>query len=159
MAARALVVALTMIGGVFATVAPRHSSSPQRQSRSSSPRRAALAPQQIPAPKLLGQRIMVGMQGTAADAGLLQRVRRGRVGAVILLAANIVDRAQLTALTGSLQTAAREGRNPPLLIAVDQEGGQVKRLTTDRRTFRRRRSRAPEAPRLQTAKATRRAAI
>jgi hypothetical protein len=104
MAARALVVALTMIGGVFATVAPRHSS-PQRQSRRSSSRQAAPAPQQIPTPKLLGQRIMVGMQGTAADAGLLQRVRRGRVGAVILFAANIVDRAQLTALTATRRAA------------------------------------------------------
>jgi beta-N-acetylhexosaminidase len=129
MAARALVVVLTLIGGVFATVAPTHGNSARAQWRRSAPRQAALAPPQIPATKLLGQRIMVGMQGTAADAGLMQRVRQGRVGAVILFAANIVNRTQLTALTGSLQRAARQGGNPPLLIAVDQEGGQVKRLT------------------------------
>jgi beta-N-acetylhexosaminidase len=71
---------------------------------------------------------MVGMNGTAASSSLLSAVRAGHVGSVILFAANIVSRSQLRALTGSLQHAARQGRNPPLLIAVDQEGGQVKRL-------------------------------
>ena len=71
---------------------------------------------------------MVGLPGTAPDSALLQRIREGRVGAVILFAANIVDRAQLKSLTGAMQRAARQGGNPPLLIAVDQEGGQVKRL-------------------------------
>jgi beta-N-acetylhexosaminidase len=83
---------------------------------------------QLTSAKLLGQRIMVGLAGTAPDAELLRRVRDGRVGAVILFASNIVSRGQLRALTGALQRAAREGGNPPLLIAVDQEGGQVKRL-------------------------------
>ncbi len=89
---------------------------------SAAPRRA------IAADKLLGQRIMVGLPGTSAPGSLLRRVREGRVGSVILFAANIVSRAQLLALTDSLQRAAREGGNPPLLIATDQEGGQVKRL-------------------------------
>jgi beta-N-acetylhexosaminidase len=71
---------------------------------------------------------MVGMQGTTAGAGLLRQIRQGEAGAVILYAANIVNRAQLTALTATLQRAARQGGNPPLLIAVDQEGGEVKRL-------------------------------
>ncbi len=78
--------------------------------------------------KLLGQRIMIGLPGTSADAGLLRRVRQGRVGAVILFSANIASRSQLRSLTGSLQRAARQGHNPRLLIAIDQEGGQVKRL-------------------------------
>jgi beta-N-acetylhexosaminidase len=78
--------------------------------------------------KLLGQRIMVGVSGTSADPGLLQSVREGRVGSVILFAANIVSDSQVRALTGSLQRAARQGHNPPLLIATDQEGGQVKRF-------------------------------
>jgi beta-N-acetylhexosaminidase len=78
--------------------------------------------------KLLGQRIMVGLTGTTADAALLREVRAGAVGSVILFAANIVSRPQTLALTGALQRAARQGGNPPLLIAVDQEGGEVKRL-------------------------------
>jgi beta-N-acetylhexosaminidase len=47
---------------------------------------------------------------------------------VILFAPNIVSRGQTLALTGALQRAARAGGNPGLLIAIDQEGGQVKRI-------------------------------
>ena len=126
----AAVVALT--GAVVALIAPpEHTAAPRAQLRQSSAGGAAPAPApapQVSAAKLLGQRIMVGMEGTVPDAELLRRVREGRVGSVILFAANIVTRSQLTALTGALQRAARQGRNPPLLIAVDQEGGQVKRL-------------------------------
>jgi beta-N-acetylhexosaminidase len=78
--------------------------------------------------KLLGQRIMVGLPGPRARPALLRSIREGEVGAVVLYAYNIVDRAQVRALTDALQRAAREGGNPPLLIAVDQEGGEVKRF-------------------------------
>jgi beta-N-acetylhexosaminidase len=71
---------------------------------------------------------MVGVTGTTADPALLRRIRQGRVGSVILFAANVVSRSQLRSLTGALQRAAREGGNPPVLISIDQEGGQVKRL-------------------------------
>lgn len=86
----------------------------------------------IPVPnspaKLLGQRLMVGMSGTMPTAALLKAVRAGRVGSVILFGSNIVSRSQTRALTGALQRAAVAGGNPKLLIATDQEGGQVKRL-------------------------------
>jgi beta-N-acetylhexosaminidase len=78
--------------------------------------------------QMLGQRIMVGLPGRTADAGLLAEVRGGQVGAVVLYAYNVVSRQQVQALTGTLQHAARAGGNPPLLIAIDQEGGQVKRF-------------------------------
>jgi beta-N-acetylhexosaminidase len=78
--------------------------------------------------KLLGQRIMVGFPGTTAPAAVLARIRAGQVGAVILFGANIVSDRQVRALTSSLQGAARSGGNPPLLIATDQEGGQIKRF-------------------------------
>jgi len=78
--------------------------------------------------RLLGQRIMVGFPGTSAPGSLLRSVRQGHVGSVILFAANIGTRSQLRALTAALQGAARQGGNPPLLISVDQEGGEVKRL-------------------------------
>jgi beta-N-acetylhexosaminidase len=81
-----------------------------------------------PPTKLLGQRIMVGLPGTTPSAALLRSVRRGEVGSVILFAANVASRGQTLALVGALQQAARQGGNPPLLIAVDQEGGEVKRL-------------------------------
>jgi len=90
--------------------------------------RSAPVPVPASAAKLLGQRIMVGLPGALPSAALLRRVRRGEIGSVILFAANLASRGQALALTGALQRAAREGGNPPLLIAVDQEGGQVKRL-------------------------------
>jgi beta-N-acetylhexosaminidase len=78
--------------------------------------------------KLLGQRIMVGFSGTTAPASVLSRIRAGQIGAVILFGSNIVSDRQVRSLTSSLQSAARAGGNPPLLIATDQEGGQVKRF-------------------------------
>lgn len=95
------------------------------------PRVHPTAPQ-LPLPRsdgrLLGQRIVVGMPGTTADSVLLAQVRDGHVGGVILFARNIASSSQVKALVGSLQQAAREGGNPPLLIAVDQEGGSVTRI-------------------------------
>jgi beta-N-acetylhexosaminidase len=97
----------------------------------SSPR----APKPIAVPgsaaKLLGQRIMVGFSGISPSAALLRAVRRGEVGSVILFAPNIVSRSQTLSMIGALQRAARAGGNSKLLIAVDQEGGQVKRLPTE----------------------------
>jgi beta-N-acetylhexosaminidase len=78
--------------------------------------------------KLLGQRIMVGFSGTSAPRWLLRAARSGQVGSVILFAANLQSRSQAIALTGALQRAARAGGNPRLLIATDQEGGEVKRV-------------------------------
>jgi len=47
-----------------------------------------------------------------------------KVGGVILFARNFSDRTQLAALTADLHGL----RNPPLLIAVDHEGGRVQRF-------------------------------
>ncbi len=112
------------------TTASASASTKASASTTASP--ATSASSQIPVPsspvKLLGQRIMVAFNGTRASAGLLRAIREGAVGSVILFAQNIGSRRQLTALMGSLQRAARQGANPPLLIATDQEGGEVKRL-------------------------------
>ena len=78
--------------------------------------------------KLLGQRLMVTMVGPTPDATLLNQLRRGEAGGVIIYGPNIVSRPQLTAVISALQQAARAGGNPPLLIAIDQEGGGVVRL-------------------------------
>jgi beta-N-acetylhexosaminidase len=129
--ARVLVAAVTLLGA--ASVAPPPSPGGHTLTRASLPSPRASLPSlsgagHVPVAKLLGQRIMVGLDGTTAPPSLLARVRQGRIGSVILFSANVVDRPQLTALTRSLQQAARAGGNPPLLIATDQEGGQVKRL-------------------------------
>ncbi len=130
---RALIAALTLVAGALtsATPAPAPRLASLRAVQSAAVGRAPASPlaaRSVSATKLLGQRIMVGMQGTQPDAVLLRSVREGRVGSVILFSANISSRTQLRSLTSSLQSAARAGGNPPLLIATDQEGGQVKRL-------------------------------
>ncbi|MET0772026.1 MAG: glycoside hydrolase family 3 N-terminal domain-containing protein [Candidatus Limnocylindrales bacterium] len=78
--------------------------------------------------QLVGQKLMVRMGGTKPSAQLLRRVRRGEVGGVVLIGSNIRNRAQVRRLTRRLQRAAREGGQPPLLIAIDQEGGDVRRV-------------------------------
>ena len=78
--------------------------------------------------ELVGQRLVVAMEGTAPSAALLDRVRAGQIGGVILFGANVRTALQLRALTGSLQAAARASGRPALLIAVDQEGGRTRRL-------------------------------
>lgn len=78
--------------------------------------------------QLIGQKLVVRMDGTTASADLLGRIKRGEVGGVILLGFNITTPAQVTALTAQLRAAAASGGQPHLLIAVDQEGGSVKRI-------------------------------
>mgnify|MGYP006288043033 CR=1 FL=1 len=75
-----------------------------------------------------GQRIMVGFDGTELNAGLKALIDTTKVGGVILFSRNIVDPPQLQALCGSMQEWARICGQPPLFIAVDQEGGKVARL-------------------------------
>src|SRR5207244_8059828 len=74
---------------------------------------------------LIGQELVVRMQGTTPSASLLARVRAGEVGGVILFGDNVVTPAQVTKLTATLQAAAKAGGRPPLLIATDQEGGTI----------------------------------
>jgi beta-N-acetylhexosaminidase len=78
--------------------------------------------------RLVGQTIMTGFSGAVPSAALLERIRRGEVGGVILFGANIRSTAAARALVARLQAAAAAGGNPPLLVAVDQEGGPVRRL-------------------------------
>lgn len=78
--------------------------------------------------ELVGQRLVVAISGTRASPQILARIRAGQVGGVILFSGNIVSEPQLKALTASLRAAAQAGGRPPLIIATDQEGGEVKRI-------------------------------
>jgi beta-N-acetylhexosaminidase len=78
---------------------------------------------------LIGQKLIVRMQGTAPSASLLARARLGRIGGVIVHRNNIGSRAGLRSITSRMQQAAAAGGQPPLLIAVDQEGGPVKTVS------------------------------
>lgn len=78
--------------------------------------------------QLIGQKLVVRMEGLTPSASLLGRIKRGEVGGVILFGANVTTPAALRQLTASLRAAAVAGGQPTLLIAVDQEGGSVKRI-------------------------------
>ena len=89
---------------------------------------AASGPGTVPLSRLVGQTIMSAMAGTTPSQSLLARIRRGEVGGIILFGGNVTSQAQARALTARLQSAARSGGNPPLLIATDQEGGYIRRF-------------------------------
>lgn len=72
----------------------------------------------------IGRMCFVGFEGLEPPAYLLDWIRAGRVGGVILFARNIAAPQQVADLTDALQAAAPEG----VVISIDQEGGIVARL-------------------------------
>lgn len=86
----------------------------------------------------IGQLIIVGFRGTELpdDAPILDAIRRGMVGGVWLCDyggltgeghGNIASPEQLQALIAQVQSAA----SVPLLVSMDAEGGQVRRLAPE----------------------------
>ena len=73
-----------------------------------------------------GQLMVVGFEGLVPSAALLERVKSGEVGGVILFARNIQSPGQVARHNRQLREAAPPGQ--PLLVSVDQEGGRVQRL-------------------------------
>ena len=77
--------------------------------------------------RLIGQRLMIRMHDEATPE-LLDAARAGTIGGVILFPSPGAEPAGLASQVARLQQAATAGGNPPLLVAIDQEGGEVKRL-------------------------------
>jgi len=63
-----------------------------------------------------------GFEGTSAPRWLLRRAEEG-LGGIVLFARNVDSRPQLAALTSELHRA-----RPGLVVAIDEEGGEVTRL-------------------------------
>ncbi len=68
--------------------------------------------------------LMIDIAGLALDEGDREVLRHPLVGGVILFSRNYADRSQLAALCAELHAL----RTPPLLVAVDHEGGRVQRF-------------------------------
>ncbi len=78
--------------------------------------------------QLAGQRLMAGFDGDVFNDDLRILICNLKVGGVILFARNLGNPDQIRALCTAIQDCARSVNQPPLFIAIDQEGGQVARL-------------------------------
>lgn len=75
----------------------------------------------------IGQMILIGFPGAKVDDKVLEEIRQGKVGSIIIFEKNIPAKnsyAELKKMTWTYQRAAPI----PLFIAIDQEGGRVNRL-------------------------------
>lgn len=77
---------------------------------------------------LAGRRLMVGFDGTGLTPDLSFLITGLRIGGLILFARNVETPDQVRALIADCQASAARAGLPPLMVAVDQEGGAVARL-------------------------------
>lgn len=83
----------------------------------------------IPEPPLevkIGQMLLIGFRGQVINdnSRIMSEIKDHHVGGIVLFGENVQSPAQVLAMTSTLQKAS----SIPLLVAVDQEGGQVIRL-------------------------------
>jgi beta-N-acetylhexosaminidase len=79
--------------------------------------------------KLIGQTVITRLAEETPTPALLQRARKGQIGGVIVAPRQATaDEQALQQGLSQLQAAAAEGDNPPLLVMIDQEGGDIRRL-------------------------------
>jgi beta-N-acetylhexosaminidase len=92
---------------------------------------ARARPEAIPAPDAILGRLMLAFRGTTVPAWVRERLAEAPVaGFTLFRANNIRSPRQVLRLTSGLQAAAADGmpggmRRAPILIAADQEGGQL----------------------------------
>ncbi|MEZ4660383.1 MAG: glycoside hydrolase family 3 protein [Caldilineaceae bacterium] len=85
-----------------------------------------LATRSVPLAHKIGQMIATGFSGATltTNSPILQDIRTYHLGGIFLFARNVADKAQMTTLTRQLQAEAAI----PLTIAIDHEGGLVRRM-------------------------------
>jgi beta-N-acetylhexosaminidase len=80
----------------------------------------------------VGSVLVISWRGAAISPDLLTLLDDGRVGGVLLFASNFSGPAGLKALSDSLQALASSAcLDHPILVMLDQEGGQVNRVQAD----------------------------
>ena len=74
----------------------------------------------------IGQQFLLSFTGKQPSRDILEAIERRHLGGVVMFRAkNMGSLAELRGLTEALQAAAAKAGRPPLLIATDQEGGQL----------------------------------
>jgi beta-N-acetylhexosaminidase len=84
--------------------------------------------QDLSAAQRAGQRLMAGFDGLSMNDTLKHYIEQIKVGGLILFARNIASPDQIQELCAASQAYALQCGQPPLFIAIDQEGGVVSRL-------------------------------
>lgn len=87
--------------------------------------------ERLPLKIKIGQMLMIGYVGQDLDRGLSRSIAELKPGAVIVFKRNIRTARQIATLNQEAQHASLAASGLPLLIAVDQEGGDVARIKTD----------------------------
>jgi beta-N-acetylhexosaminidase len=75
----------------------------------------------------IGQMLLIGFPGPQVDAKVLDEVRRGKVGSIIIFEKNIPPTNSFIALKKIIWTY-QQASPLPLFVCIDQEGGRVNRL-------------------------------
>jgi beta-N-acetylhexosaminidase len=75
----------------------------------------------------IGQMILIGFPGTEVDSAVLNEVKQGKVGSIIIFEKNIPPTNSFVALK-KITWTYQHASPIPLFICIDQEGGRVNRL-------------------------------
>jgi beta-N-acetylhexosaminidase len=75
----------------------------------------------------IGQMLLIGFPSTTVDSAVLDEIRRGKVGSVIIFEKNIPPTNSFVGLK-KITWTYQQASPIPLLIGIDQEGGKVNRL-------------------------------
>ena len=83
----------------------------------------------LPLEKRIGQLMIFGFAAKTPDDHVKRLIAEYGIGGVNLLKRNVENAEQIKHLAASLQELTSEAGLPPILIAVDQEGGDVLRFS------------------------------
>lgn len=78
--------------------------------------------------KKIGQLFVFGFHGSEPTKQMKQLIEANGIGGTIYFTRNVVDAKQVHKLSCELQDIAKKAGQPPLFVAIDQEGGMVARL-------------------------------
>ena len=84
----------------------------------------------------IGQLLIVGFMGTSPQENDVQKladhIANSRVSGIVIKARNIQTPSQLAQLNQFLRQKAKDSKLPPFIIGLDQEGGSVQRLNSEK---------------------------